>query len=71
MLSDAGCGRGMRVRGLELRYELGCGMRDFGPMQGAEEECGMRGLEARYELGCGMRDFGPMQGAEEECGMGN
>jgi len=31
-------------------------MRNFEPMQNAEEECGMR-------------DFEPMQNAEEECGM--
>ena len=33
----------------------GCGMRDFDPMRGAEEECGWW-------------EFGLMQGAEEECG---
>jgi hypothetical protein len=31
-------------------------MRNFDPMQNAEEECGMR-------------NFDPMQNAEEECGM--
>jgi hypothetical protein len=27
--------------GQEVRVEFGCGMRNFDPMQGAEEECGM------------------------------
>jgi len=34
----------------------GCGIRNFDPMQNAEEECGMR-------------NFDLMQNAEEECGV--